>query len=82
MPAIALVVLLFSATQLGAQPDYDYLKKEDQKYFQNDAQDGKNQWQRIDGNVREINRLHAELAQLKIEVARLKAEVEELKKKK
>ncbi len=74
--------LLLSQASVVIAQDYDYLKKEEQKYFQNDAQDGKNQWQRIDANVREINRLHQIVAELKGEIARLKADVEELKKRK
>lgn len=74
--------VLFLVTASAMAQDFDYLKKEDQKYFANDAQDGKNQWQRIDGNVREINKLHGMIAQMKMEIAQLKTDVEELKKKK
>ncbi len=77
-----LLTLLLALSTSALAQDYDYLKRDEQKYFQNDAQDGKNQWQRIDANVREINRLHGIVAELKLEIARLKTDVEELKKKK
>jgi archaellum component FlaC len=62
--------------------DFGYLKPEDQKYFQNDMFEGRNKLERIDLNVKEINKLHGEVAFLKQEIALLKREIEELKKKK
>lgn len=61
--------------------DYGYLKKEDQKYFKNESGDGNNQMERIDMNVKEINKLHGEVASLKQQLAKLREEVEKLKKK-
>lgn len=75
-------LLLFISLEIPAQDDYGFLKKEDQKFFQNDALDGKNKWERIDANVREINRLHGDIAAMKLELQRLRVEVDELKKKK
>lgn len=63
-------------------PDYGYLKPEDQKYFQNDSMEGNGKLDRIDMNVKEINKLHGEVNALKGEVLKLKQEIEELKKKK
>ena len=57
-----------------------YLSPEDQKFFKNDSFDGNNQRERIDTNVREINKLMGEMASMKAEIQVLKKEVEELKK--
>jgi hypothetical protein len=73
--------LVFSV-EAFAQTDYGYLKAEDQKYFKNDSLDGKNKFQRIDDNVKEINRLHGMVAELKLQIQSLRADVDELKKKK
>lgn len=77
----AFSLFLLSASSVFAQ-DYNYLKRDEQKYFSNDSQDGKNTMERIDADVREINKLHGMIAQMKMEIAQLKADVEELKKKK
>ena len=61
--------------------DYGYLKSEDQKYFKNDSREGNNQLERIDLNVKEINKLHGEITLLKAQMASLKSEIEKLKKK-
>lgn len=52
----------------------DYLKPEDQPFFRNDA-NGKNNLDRIDENVREINRLWGEVNNLKAEIKLLKEEL-------
>ena len=52
----------------------DYLKPEDQPYYQNDA-NGKNNLDRIDSNVREINRLWGEIIALKSEIKTLKEQL-------
>jgi cell division protein FtsB len=73
---------LFLAGSLLAQTntkDY-YLSPEDQKYFKNDAMEGNNQFERINMNVKELNKLHGDVAALKAEVQVLKKEIEELKK--
>lgn len=62
--------------------DYGYLKKEDQMYFKNDAMEGQNKQERIDANVKEINKLHEEIGKLKAELSELRSEVEALKNKK
>lgn len=74
-----ILILAFTSSSLFAA-DY-YLKPEDQKFFKNDSMEGKNQLERIDANVKEINRLHGEISMLKSEIANLKTQVEELKKK-
>lgn len=73
------LVLLFSASAFAT--DYGYLKPEDQKYYKNDSLDGNNQRERVDSTVKEINKLHGELAALKAQVQTLRQEVDELKKK-
>ena len=80
MRAIAFALLFVSAS--GMAQDFNYLKRDEQKYFSNDSQDGKNTMERIDANVREINRLHSVINQLKQELAQVRMDVEELKKKK
>lgn len=62
--------------------DYGYLKKEDQKYFQNDIMEGNNQRERIDLNVIQINKLMGEMESMKADIQKLKSEVEMLKAKK
>lgn len=59
---------------------YGQLTKEDQKYYKNDSMEGKNQFERIDSLVAEVNKLHGELASQKAEIQQLKKEIEELKK--
>lgn len=77
---VYLVVFGISSTSLAV--DYGYLKKEDQTYFKNDSFEGNNKWERIDLNVKEINKLHGEIASMKAEIEKLKLEVEMLKNKK
>jgi cell division protein FtsB len=67
---------------LLAQTDYGYLKKEDQQYFKNDSMEGQNRLERIDANVKEINKLHGEIQSMKADITALKKEVEILKSKK
>lgn len=75
--------LMLGALSLGAQAaDYGYLQPSDQKYFKNEHGQGNNQLERIDLNVKEINKLHGDVNTLKSEMILLKQEVEELKKKK
>lgn len=62
--------------------DYGYLKKEDQQFFKNDSMDGNNQRERLDGNVKEINKLHGEINSMKAEILLMKQEIEQLKSKK
>jgi predicted RNase H-like nuclease (RuvC/YqgF family) len=61
--------------------NFGYLKPEDQRHFKNDVFEGRNQVERIDRNVAEINKLHGEVANLKSELANLKRELAELKQK-
>lgn len=77
---VFLAVLGISSTSLAV--DYGYLKKEDQTYFKNDSFEGNNKWERIDLNVKEINKLHGEIASMKADIEKLKLEVETLKNKK
>lgn len=77
-----IIVLAMLIVPAFAEYDFGQLKKSDQKYYQNDSNEGKNQFERIDANVKEINKLHSEVASLKAELAILKAEVEKLKAKK
>lgn len=62
--------------------DYGYLKKEDQQYFKNDSFEGNNQRERMDSNVKEINKLHGEINSMKAEIVQMKQEIEQLKSKK
>ena len=74
-----LCLMLISGSALAT--DYGYLKPEDQKYYKNDSLDGNNQRERIDSTVKEINKLHGEIAAMKAQIQTLRQEVDELKKK-
>jgi predicted RNase H-like nuclease (RuvC/YqgF family) len=85
------LVILFLALAAGAQNsgslphpkgNFGYLKAEDQPHFKNDSFEGRNQLERIDRNVAEINRLHGEVASLRAQLQELKRELTELKQRK
>lgn len=76
----ALCLFLLSTSAFAIE--YGYLKPEDQKYYKNDSMDGNNQRERIDSTVKEINKLHGEVATLKAQVQILRQEMDELKKTK
>lgn len=81
----ALFCLILSTSAL-AQPvgasKYGYLTKEDQKHFKNDIMEGKNQLERIDLNVKEINNLHTKIKTMEADIILLKKEIDLLKSKK
>ncbi len=60
------ISLIISSTIMAE--DFGYLKKSEQTYFKNDSMDGQNKMERIDQNVREINKLHGEIARMKEEI--------------
>ncbi|WP_408096965.1 hypothetical protein ACJVC5_18170 [Peredibacter sp. HCB2-198] len=74
-----LCLMLISTSAFAT--DYGYLKPEDQKYYKNDSLDGNNQRERVDSTVKEINKLHGEIAAMKAQIQTLRQEVDELKKK-
>ncbi len=76
-----LLVFLFCSTQAFAY-DFGDLKESEQKNFKNDSGQGFNQMERVDKNVREINKLWDEINRLKAEVNSLKNEVNQLKGRK
>jgi uncharacterized small protein (DUF1192 family) len=76
-----LLLLLISSASWG-QKDFGYLQEQDQKFFKNESMAGNNQLERIDLNVKEINKLHAEVARLKAQLQALKSDIAELKAKK
>ena len=78
MRYFVLILMLISWQVFGAR-DFGYLKPEDQLYYKNQPMDGLNQQERIDSTVKEINKLHGEIAQLKRDIAVLRAEIQELK---
>lgn len=82
MKTLITLICLMTTSLLLAQTDYGYLKKEDQQYFKNDSMEGQNRLERIDSNVKEINKLHGEIQSMKADIAALKKEVEMLKSKK
>jgi predicted RNase H-like nuclease (RuvC/YqgF family) len=57
----------------------DELKAEDQQFYKNDSMTGNNPRERIDSTVKEINKLHGEIAILKKEMAEMKKDLDELK---
>lgn len=75
------LTLILSFSVMAAD-QFGYLDEKDQKFFKNETFAGNNQMERIDLNVREINKLHSEIASLKAQMATMKQEIEELKKKK
>lgn len=75
-----LTSLIISSTTMAE--DYGYLKKSEQTYFKNDSMDGQNKMERIDQNVREINKLHGEISRMKEDIVLLKEEIKKLKEKK
>ena len=79
MKIIVLLASVFMTGSLLAQTDYGYLKKTDQQYYKNDSMEGNNQRERIDSTVKEINKLHGEIATLKSEMSQMKQEIEALK---
>jgi hypothetical protein len=74
-----LLVSLLTVFNAFAIDDYSILKKEDQPYFKNESFDGQNKLERIDMNVKEINKLYGEVAAMKADIAQLKKEIEILK---
>jgi hypothetical protein len=74
---LCLGCLLFCQSALAIE--FGYLKPEDQKFYKNEAMAGMNQQERIDSSVKEINKLHGEIAQLKKEMALMRVEIEALK---
>lgn len=62
--------------------DKTAIKPEDQKFYKNDPNEGKSNLERMDSAVKEINKLHGEIAALKAEMNNLKKDVELLKKSK
>ena len=70
--------LLFLNTALAADR-FGNLDEKDQKFFKNDSRDGKNQLERIDSNVRQINLMMGEIQSMKKQIEQLRAEVDELK---
>jgi len=77
-----LILISFMTSVSLAQDPYKLkgLTAEDQKYFKNEPFDGKNKLERIDENVKEINKLHGEVQGLKDEIRLIKEEIEKLKK--
>jgi peptidoglycan hydrolase CwlO-like protein len=74
-------LLVLTAFAVHAEIKNPDLSAADQKYYKNEAFDGSNQRERIDMNVREINKLMGEIASMKAEIQQLKKDVEDLKKK-
>lgn len=76
---VFLALIFFS--QMSYAYDFGDLKASDQKYFKNEHGDGNNKLERIDMNVKEINKLWGEVKNLKSEISRLKEEINQLKAK-
>jgi len=77
-----LILISFMTGISFAQDPYKFkgLSEEDQKYFKNEAFDGKNKLERIDENVKEINKLHGEVQNLKNEIKLIKEELAKVKR--
>lgn len=76
-----LLAVLFCSTLVYGY-DFGDLKESEQKNFKNESGQGFNQMERIDKNVREINRMWDEIQKLKNEVNTLKSEIKQLKERK
>ncbi len=77
---LLLLASLICFSSAFAMNKYGQLTPEDQKYYQNDSNQGKNQFERIDSLVAEVNKLHGEIASQKAEIQQLKKDIEEVKK--
>ena len=75
-----LFALMILSGSVHAVDRYGQLTKDDQKYYQNSSMDGKNQFERIDSLVAEVNKVHGEMAAMKQEIQQLRKEVDDLKK--
>lgn len=72
-----LFLLILCAFSLPSQADKYYLTPDEQPNFKNDS-NGRNDFERIDANVKELNRVVGEINSLKQEVKALRERVEEL----
>ena len=79
MKKLFFLTLTFSLTSFGQSGNGLYLSDKDQPYFKNGANDGSNQFERIEKNVAEINKLHGEIKSLKDQIETMKKEIQELK---
>ncbi len=75
-------IFIFSFSLVSTAWADAYLTAQDQKYFKNDIVSGNNTVERITMNVREINKIYAQIEEMKSQIAQLKIQVEELQKKK
>lgn len=94
MKYIFLFSFLFSALSFGQTTNFGkppgtpgklqdaYLKETDQKFYKNEAFAGENDSQRVDSLVKEINKLHGQIAEMKNQIQELQKDVENLKSKK
>jgi predicted RNase H-like nuclease (RuvC/YqgF family) len=73
------LTLTLSLSCYGQSGNSLYLSDKDQPYFKNGANDGSNQFERIEKNVAEINKLHGEIRSLKDQIESMKKEIQELK---
>lgn len=74
-----MMLMTFSSITMSQVKVLNQLGEDDQKYFKNGPGEGRNRIERMDLTVKEINKLHAEIAALKSEIASLKSDVENLK---
>ena len=80
--SLAFALMLASSAFAADFDKYGNLTKADQQYYKNDMFEGKNQLERTDSLVKEVNKVYGEMATMKAEIAALKAEVEALKARK
>jgi predicted RNase H-like nuclease (RuvC/YqgF family) len=79
MKILLFLTVTFSLSSYGQSGNSLYLSDKDQPYFKNGANDGSNQFERIEKNVAEINKLHGEIRSLKDQIETMKKEIQELK---
>lgn len=75
-----LFLLFICSLPTSLLADKYYLTPDEQPNFQNDS-NGRNDFERIDANVKELNRVVGELNSLKQEVKSLKERIDELESK-
>jgi hypothetical protein len=78
---LILIFLFITFSSFGQTGNNYYLSEKDQTYFKNGANEGSNQFERIEKNVAEINKLHSKINSLETELGALKKKVEELEKR-
>ena len=82
---ITMFCIMVSLQAFAGNPkasEFGYLTDEQQKFYKNGSNEGKNQYERIDSLVVETNKLEGKIKSMEDDIATLKKEIEVLKAKK